>query len=49
MGANKGSLKEQLEQEERDLEAELTAVKEDKMKVSKKDDKKSASKPEKKD
>lgn len=36
MGADKGNLKEQLEREERELQAELEAVKKDKAKVAKK-------------
>jgi len=37
MGANKGSLKAQLEQEERDLAVEMEAVEKDKARASKKE------------
>jgi len=40
MGANKGSLKAQLEQEEAELQAELDAVAKDKVRASKKEEKK---------
>lgn len=43
MGADKGSLKEQLEQEEAELQAELEAVSKDKARASKKE----ATKPKK--
>ena len=39
MGANKGSLKAQLEQEESDLQVELEAVSKDKARASKKEKK----------